>query len=98
MNLDKPLADLEPEECLEEIKKRVDLNSEVGKEIDMLAFQMMTYWLRSARTVRESVESASRNAKINEEAFYRLRELLDANQGRKTVAFDDVHSIYRSLW
>jgi len=27
-----------------------------------------------------------------------LNKPLDANQGRKTVAFDDVHSIYRSLW
>jgi len=98
MSLDKPLAELEPEECLAEIQKRVDLDSEVGKEIDMLAFQMMTYWLRSAHTVRESVESAWRNAKASEEAFYRLRELLDANKGRQTVPFDDVHSIYKSLW
>ncbi len=98
MSLDKPLADYEAEECLAEIKKRVDLNTEVGKEIDMLAFQMLTFWYRSMKTTRDSVESAWRNAKANEAAFDRLRELLDANKDRKTVPFDDVHSIYKSLW
>lgn len=95
MSLDKPLAEYTAEECLAEITKRVDRDTEVGKDIDMLAGQVTILCLNAQEHARRSAESADDYQRDHALAAAWMRHLLTEHKGRKTVPYEAVQQVYR---
>ncbi len=97
MSLNKPLAEYTAEECLAEIVKRVDRDTEVGKDIDMLAGQMAILEMNANTRWQRADESADYWRDAGTDVANRLRDLLTEHKGRKTLPLEAVTDIYRAI-
>jgi hypothetical protein len=95
MSLDKPLGEHTAEECLAQIVKRVDRDTEVGKDIDMLAGQMAILEMNATTRCQRADESADYWQRHHALAAAWIRHLLAEHKGRKTLPYEAVEQVYR---